>query len=60
LFFENTKLEKPIYYSSSCPDNWGVIQGDDILKQQKEATTNEELEKLHCIQVEKNDIKVGA
>jgi len=30
----------------SCPDQWGVTAGDDVLKQKKEATTQEELQEL--------------
>ena len=37
---------RPFCASMSCPDNWGVTQGHDILKQQREATTKADIEKL--------------
>merc|ERR1719190_146069 len=37
---------RPYCPAMSCPDNWGVTQGHDILKQQKEATTKADIEKL--------------
>jgi len=37
----------------SKPMNWGVTQGDDILKQQECTTTKEEIEKLAAIREEK-------
>jgi len=40
---------------TSCPNKWGVTQGDDLLKQQKVATTVEEVGELQAI-----GAKVGA
>ena len=37
---------RPFCPSMSCPDNWGVTQGDTILKQQKEETSKEDIEEL--------------
>ena len=37
---------RPYCPSMSCPDNWGVTQGHHILKQQKEATSKEDIEVL--------------
>ncbi|XP_067007201.2 betaine--homocysteine S-methyltransferase 1 [Anabrus simplex] len=47
-FWENLKPAsgRPYCPSLSHPDNWGVTVGSDVLKQQKEATTKEEIEKL--------------
>ena len=37
---------RPYCPAMSCPDNWGVTQGDDILKQQSQETTKADIEKL--------------
>jgi len=37
---------RPFGPSMSVPDNWGVTQGDEILKQQTNETINEEIVKL--------------
>jgi len=47
-YWENMKpaAGRPFCPSMSCPDNWGVTQGHHILKQQKEATSKEDIEVL--------------
>ena len=37
---------RPFSAALSKPDAWGVTKGDDILKQQTESTTEEEIAKL--------------
>jgi betaine-homocysteine S-methyltransferase len=37
---------RPFSAALSKPDNWGVTKGDEILKQQTETTTEEEIAKL--------------
>merc|ERR1719312_1448055 len=37
---------RPFCAAMSCPDNWGVTKGDDILKQQKDETKIEEIQSL--------------
>ncbi|XP_071794942.1 betaine--homocysteine S-methyltransferase 1-like [Asterias amurensis] len=37
---------RPLSAALSTPDQWGVTQGDDILKQHSETTTNDELKSL--------------
>lgn len=37
---------RPFCPTMSCPAQWGVTAGDEILKQHKEATTEEELKEL--------------
>merc|ERR1712156_926090 len=42
----NPSTGRPYSAGMSKPDNWGVTKGMDILKQQKDMTTDEQLEKL--------------
>merc|ERR1712048_1405407 len=42
---------RPFSAALSKPDAWGVTKGDDILKQQTESTTDEEIAKLRTSQV---------
>ena len=44
---------RPYCSSMSCPDNWGVTQGDSVLKQQATATSSEEIAKLKAMQDQK-------
>nr|CAD7258602.1 unnamed protein product [Timema shepardi] len=47
-FWENLKPAsgRPYCASLSQPANWGVTAGSEVLKQQKEATTSDEIKKL--------------
>ena len=42
----NPSTGRPFSAALSKPDAWGVTKGDDILKQQTESTTDEEIAKL--------------
>jgi len=44
---------RPFCPSQSKPDNWGVTKGDKDLQQGKDKTSEEEIEKLQAIQVNK-------
>jgi len=50
----NPSTGRPYSAGMSKPDNWGVTKGSDILKQQKDTTTDEQLEKLR---IKKEEIK---
>ena len=50
----NPSTGRPYSAGMSKPDNWGVTKGCDILKQQKDMTTDEQLEKLR---IKKEEIK---
>jgi len=54
-YWENMKPAggRPYCPALSCPDNWGVTKGDDILKQQVEATRPDQIAHLKKIQKEK-------
>jgi len=47
-YWENLKPASGRPYSSACskPSKWGVTAGDQMLKQKKDATTEEEIKKL--------------
>lgn len=47
----NPSTGRPFSAALSKPDAWGVTKGDDILKQQTEATTDADIEKLRKAQV---------
>ena len=49
-YWENLKPSTGRPYSAalSKPDAWGVTKGDDILQQQKESTTDEEIANLRA------------
>ena len=42
----NPSTGRPFSASKSHPDAWGVTKGDEILKQQKEETTDAEIAEL--------------
>merc|ERR1712193_462875 len=44
----NPSTGRPFSAALSKPDAWGVTKGDDILKQQTESTTEEEIAKLRA------------
>jgi len=44
---------RPYSAAMSCPDNWGVTKGDEILKQQEEATRPEQIADVQKIQISK-------
>jgi len=44
---------RPFCPAMSCPDNWGVTQGDSILKQQTESTRKDQIADVQKIQMEK-------
>jgi len=48
-YWENLKPSsgRPFSGAMSKPDEWGVTQGDDMLKQQAKLTTDDELQKLY-------------
>merc|ERR1719219_1170530 len=46
---------RPYCPAMSKPDAWGVTKGDDILIQQKEATSKEQIKTVQKIQAEKNN-----
>jgi len=46
---------RPYCPAMSKPDAWGVTKGDDILIQQKEATSKEQIKNVQKIQAEKNN-----
>jgi len=50
-YWENIKPSsgRPFCSALSCPAQWGVTAGDKLLKQKKEATTDEEINSLHKI-----------
>ena len=50
----NPSTGRPYSAGMSKPDNWGVTKGMDILKQQKDMTTDEQLEKLR---IKKEELK---
>jgi len=54
-YWENMKPAggRPYCPAMSCPDNWGVTKGDDILKQQVEATRPDQIADVQKIQMEK-------
>ena len=41
---------RPHCSSLSCPDNWGLTKGSDVLKQHKEETTDKEIEDVIQLQ----------
>ena len=47
-YWENLKPAsgRPYCPSMSIPDQWGYAAGHDLLQQHKEATTDEEMQKL--------------
>jgi len=48
-YWQNLKPASGRPYSAACskPDQWGVTQGDEILRQKKDATTEAEIKALH-------------
>eukprot|EP00093_Oithona_nana_P006743 06743.XXX_138318_137050_1 [CDS] Oithona nana genome sequencing. len=44
----NPSSGRPFAASFSSPDGWGVTKGDELLKQQADVTTTEEIEKLRA------------
>jgi len=50
---------RPFCPCCSEPCNWGVTQGDDILTQQEETTTTNEIEKLAAIREEKTKVELA-
>ena len=56
----NPSTGRPFSAGMSKPDNWGVTKGCDILKQQKDMTSDEQLEELRHVhkkqKIEKEDV----
>jgi len=57
-YWENMKPAggRPYCPALSQPDNWGVTKGDDILIQQTEATSVEQIKQMQKIQMEKKGL----
>jgi len=57
-YWENMKPAggRPFCPALSQPDNWGVTKGDDILIQQTEATSVEQIKQMQKIQMEKKGL----
>ena len=54
----NPSTGRPYSAGMSKPDNWGVTKGCEILKQQKDMTSDEQLEELRNKkqEMEKEDV----